>query len=324
MPVSRENVNDIERITVLRHPEDIIKTYLSILNNIKGKWSHFADTTSLSQLPFMFDKIREIMLCAKGSRETRLRFITEITKDNLEFCKQVAEIVEVRHLEGVKGNFAINDCEYISVLTTENQSESESPVVTKTTTTTTQCAVYSNVKEDIQQHQRIFEILWNKAIPAKQIIKEMEEGCIRYQTRIIEDSQEISKALYRLFANSKELDICLTAGGMQYSYDHFFEVIKKLWQEDQQEDGKHSGIRYVTSISKDEVGLARKFMDAGIRIRHVKNLPPMSFVVSDSEIAATIEKMETVKKVQSLLLSSEPAYANHFKTIFNQILISIF
>lgn len=95
-------------------------------------------------------------------------------------------------------------------------------------------------------------------------------------------------------------------------------MIKKLWQKDQQEDGKHSGIRYVTSISKDEVGLARKFMDAGIR-RHVKNLPPMSFVVSDSEIAATIEKMESLKMVQSLLLSSEPAYANHFKTIFKEI-----
>ena len=133
--------------------------------------------------------------------------------------------MEVRHLEGVKGNFAISDYEYISVLTTENQSELESPVATKTKTTIP-CAVYSNVKEDIQQHQHIFETLWNKAIPAKQIIKEMEEGSIRYQTRIIEDSQEISQALYSLFANS-ELDICLTAGGMQYSYDHFFEVVKK-------------------------------------------------------------------------------------------------
>jgi len=319
MSVSRENVNDIERITVLRDPEIIIKTYLSMLNNIKGKWSHFADINSISQLPFMFDKIRETMLCAKGSREIRYRFITEITKDNLEFCKQVAETMEVRHLEGVKGNFGINDYEYISVLTTENQSELESPVATKTTTTTTPCAVYSNVKEDIQQHQRIFEILWNKAIPANQMIKEMEEGSIRYQTRIIEDSQEISKALYRLFANSNELDICLTPGGLQYTYEHFFEVIKKLSQKEQQEDGKNSVIRYVTSIGKDEVDLAKKFMDAGIRIRHVKGLPPMSFVVSDSEIAATIEKMESFKMVQSLLLSSEPAYANHFKTIFKEI-----
>ena len=58
-------------------------------------------------------------------------------------------------------------------------------------------------------------------------------------------------------------------------------------------------------------------MGAGIHIRHVKNLPPMSFVVSDREIAVTIEKMESGKMVQSLLLSSEPAYVDHFKTIFN-------
>ena len=119
---------------VLRDPEIIIKTYLSMLNNIKGKWSHFADINSISQLPFMFDKIREVMSSAKGSHEIRLRFITEITKDNLQFCKKVAETVEVRHLEGVKGNFAISDYEYISVLTTENQSELESPVATKTKT----------------------------------------------------------------------------------------------------------------------------------------------------------------------------------------------
>ena len=63
---------------------------------------------------------------------------------------------------------------------------------------------------------------------------------------------------------------------MQYTYDHFFEVIKKTLAE-AEEDGKHNGIRYVTNIDKDKVGLAKKFMDAGIRVRHVKSLPPMSF-----------------------------------------------
>ena len=224
--------------------------------------------------------------------------------------------MEVRHLEGIKGNFGISEGEYISISTIESQPESEpeSPVITKTTSP---CAVYSNVEEDIQQHQYIFEILWNRAIPAKQRIKEIEEGAIHYQTRIIDDSHEISRALYRLFATSNKLDICLTAGGMQCSYDHFFEVKKKLWQK--QEDGKDNGVRYVTNIDKDKVGLARKFMDAGIQIRHVKNLSPMSFVVSDREIAATIEKVESGKMVQTLLLSSEPAYVDHFKTIFKDL-----
>ena len=49
---------------------------------------------------------------------------------------------------------------------------------------------------------------------------------------------------------------------------------KKLWQK--QEDGKHNGVRYVTNIDKDKVNLTRKFMDAGIQIRHVKNLSPMT------------------------------------------------
>ena len=60
-------------------------------------------------------------------------------------------------------------------------------------------------------------------------------------------------------------------------------------------------------------------LEVGIHIRHVKNLPPMSFGVSDKEIAATIEKMEGGRMVQSLLLSNEPAYVNHFKTIFEEL-----
>jgi len=45
----------------------------------------------------------------------------------------------------------------------------------------------------------------------------------------------------------------------------------------------------------------------------------MSFGVSDKEIAATIEKMEGGRMVQSLLLSNEPSYVNHFKTIFEEL-----
>ena len=45
----------------------------------------------------------------------------------------------------------------------------------------------------------------------------------------------------------------------------------------------------------------------------------MSFGVSDKEIAATIEKMEGGKNVQSLLLSNEPVYMNHFYYIFEEL-----
>jgi hypothetical protein len=73
-------------------------------------------------------------------------------------------------------------------------------------------AVYSNVREDVQQQQYVFEILWNKATVAEQRIREIDEGIVHYETRIIEDSQ-IIKEISRLTASSNELYACLTPGG---------------------------------------------------------------------------------------------------------------
>jgi hypothetical protein len=42
----------------------------------------------------------------------------------------------------------------------------------------------------------------------------------------------------------------------------------------------------------------------------------MSFGVSDKEMSATIEKMERGKKIQSLLISAESSYIQHFASLF--------
>lgn len=42
-------------------------------------------------------------------RGVRLRFISEITKDNLAYCKELMKIGELRHLDEVKGNFGVAD-----------------------------------------------------------------------------------------------------------------------------------------------------------------------------------------------------------------------
>ena len=296
-----------ERIEVLHDTEIIINTYLNILNKANRRWDYFADVRSLSLAPFAIEPIKKEMLDA-GTRGTRLRFVTEITKDNILSCKEIMENAELRHLDGVKGNFGVSDTEYIAISTTD---------ISPAGSITIPHAVYSNVKEDIQQQQYVFDILWNKATPAEQRIKEIEEGTVHYESRIIEDSQEIIKEIGRLTASSNKLDTCLTPGGVQYSYNHFFDIKKKLLQK--QKNGEHQGIRYISSINKDNADLAKILLEAGIHIRHVKNLPPMSFGVSDKEIAATIEKMEGGRMVQSLLLSNEPSYVNHFKTIFEEL-----
>ncbi|MGB6526863.1 MAG: oxidoreductase C-terminal domain-containing protein [Candidatus Nitrosopolaris sp.] len=74
----------------------------------------------------------------------------------------------------------------------------------------------------------------------------------------------------------------------------FFETRKELLEK--QKRGEHKCIRYISNITQDNAKLAKEFLDAGIQIRHVKNLPPMSFGVSDKEIAATIERMDVEER----------------------------
>jgi hypothetical protein len=49
---------------------------------------------------------------AKG---IRLRVLTEITADNISSCKQLSTLVDgLRHLDGIKGSFYINEAEYLA------------------------------------------------------------------------------------------------------------------------------------------------------------------------------------------------------------------
>ena len=46
-------------------------------------------------------------------RGVKFRYITEVTKKNIDYCKEMIKYfdAEIRHLEGVKGNFEICDDE---------------------------------------------------------------------------------------------------------------------------------------------------------------------------------------------------------------------
>ena len=238
-------------------------------------------------------------------RGAKIRAFTEITKENVPYCKELMKLVdELRHLDGVKGGMAVSESEYMATTVLE-----ESKPLTE--------VIYSNVKEVVEQGQYIFDTLWRSTISAEQKIKEIEEGIISYETRIIENPDEVIREIGRLNASSNKLDTCLTSGGLQYSHNYFFDIKKKLL--DKQKRGEHEGIRYITNIDNGNLYISKLYLEYGIQIRHIKNLPPMSFSVSDKDIAVTIEKMEGGRRVQSLLISNEPLYVRHFTSLFEEI-----
>ena len=83
--------------------------------------------------------------------------------------------------------------------------------------------------------------------------------------------------------------------------------------------GGHKGIRLVSSIDRESLDIVRKFLAIGVQIRHVKNMPPIDFAVSDREMIATIEKIESGQMIQNLLVSTEQPYLDHFTSIFDEL-----
>jgi two-component system sensor histidine kinase VicK len=297
-PASDDTSNANEKIEVLYGAENIVNRTLQDLVNVKKTFDNCTDYTGpsvfLAYQP-MWDAC--ITLKQKG---VRLRFITEITKDNISYCKEAMKVFDLRHLDGVKDNFGIADGkDYGGAANVE-----EGDVPTQ--------LIRSNVKAFVEQQQYFFETLWTKATPAEQRIREIEEGIIPLKSKIVEDENEIIKEIRRLNNSACRLSVCSAFGGMQMSYNYFFDTYKKIV--------KGERMRWIINIDKKySLDLIKVFLNAGIQVRHIKNMPPMNFGVSDKELAATVEKMEGGKMSQSFLISNEPLYVDHFNSIFEEL-----
>jgi nitrogen-specific signal transduction histidine kinase len=101
--------------------------------------------------------------------------------------------------------------------------------------------------------------------------------------------------------------------GYKYLFDSYINIV------DKHRKGEGKGMRWIINIDKENLNLAKVFLKAGIQIRHVRNMPPMNFGVSDKEMAGTIEKMEGGKMSQSFLFSNEPLYIDHFNALFEEL-----
>lgn len=292
------------RTEVLHGSEKVMVAVLQFTKRANTRIDACVDHTRPS-LAIEIERIKSSFLNA-SKRGVKFRYLTEITPDNIHYCKQLIEIVdELRHLDGIKGNFYISESEYIAPARLHRKGKQASQII------------FSNFKEIVEHQRYVFNSFWTRARPAEDIIRELEEGVVHYETKVIDNSAEIIHEISRMTENSVELSSCLAPGGLQYSYDYFFKIKKKLIEK--QKRGKHKGVRYVSILDRDNLDLAKTMMDAGIQIRYVKNLPPMSFGVSDKQIAATIEKMEGGRVVQSLLVSNEPSYIMHFRSLFEEL-----
>jgi two-component system, OmpR family, sensor histidine kinase VicK len=147
-----------------------------------------------------FHSVSDLIAACKR-KNTRQRYIFEITKENINYCKNLMKVSELRHLEENVANFVTNDIECLGFVTMQKESLQ---------------ATYSNITEIVEQQHSVFEALWNKAIAAENRILEIENDIEPEFLEVISDrkkatdiyielARSVEKEALFLFANSKSI-----------------------------------------------------------------------------------------------------------------------
>jgi signal transduction histidine kinase len=158
---------------------------------------------------------------------------------------------------------------------------------------------------------------------AEERMRQIKKDSLIIETKILVSDQEIFTQINNLVEKSERgVSICTPIGGLQLLdktkplLESYKSLIKKY-----REGIVSEGIRWLTHIenTKEQVILVKKFLDIGINIRHVNNLPPLSFGVSEKQFQSTVEKMIDGKMIQNVLHSTEPLYIQHYQSLFEDI-----
>ena len=147
---------------VLEGDHNVVNAILQFVSNTKVRIDACIDYSRPS-LATEIEELKKAFLDAKR-RGVKLRYLTEITNDNVIYCKELLKMVdELRHIEGIKGNLYLSETEYIAPATFHEKGKPASQIV------------YSNVKEIVEFHQSyIFELFWHRSISAEERINERE------------------------------------------------------------------------------------------------------------------------------------------------------
>ncbi|MGH9994316.1 MAG: sensor histidine kinase [Nitrososphaeraceae archaeon] len=190
------------------------------MDNVKEKMDIFFD----KEAPSIVIDVKEYRTGYNNIRKRggRIRAFTEITRENLNHCKELMKLVdELRHLDGVRGGLAISETEYMATTVLQ-----ESAPLTE--------VIYSNVREVVEQGQYIFDTLWSTATPAEQKIKELEEGVERPVIQVITDTHTSISRAFDLISSARHEILVMFASAKTFllaadafTLNHYQKALQK-------------------------------------------------------------------------------------------------
>jgi two-component system, OmpR family, sensor histidine kinase VicK len=285
--------------------ETVIDTILQFLNESNNVIYACVDQTRPS-LTIDIELLKEAFLDAK-KRGVKLLYVTEITTDNLSYCKQLLTMVdELKHLDGIKGNFYISETGYLAPATLHEKGKPASQVI------------YSNVKELINHQRYVFDTFWDKAISAEQRIREIEEKREPDFYEVITDNEKASQILIDLAKSIKKEALFLLPN------DKAMLRLDRMGLIDYAIKASQNGatVKIICPMSEANAKVVKRISERAPQIQVLNgNVSPYSMYIVDNErfLRAELRESEAKKFSEAIGLvvySNRRITVDSFKSIF--------
>ena len=305
MPATSTPTFDSEKTEVLNGFEKTTETIMKFLNSAEISMNICADYTwpSVAMGVEVFRK----GLYELKARNVRSRYITDITKDNIEYCKALMQISELRHLNGIKGNFALSEKAYTASATLQEAS-------------LLQQVIFSNVRAILDQQRYVFETLWNKAIPSEQRLREIEEGIDAEVFETITDHEVASRILVDLAKSVKKEALFFLPNDKALVRIDKLGVIDYLIKASQKDDT--TAIRVVCPLSNENSEITSKIAENArhIKIQNGNNYKYGIYIVDNEKAFRAELKVPSAdtfsEAIGFAVYSNRPSTVSFFRSVF--------
>jgi two-component system sensor histidine kinase VicK len=270
-----QDVSEEEKTEIIDGIENTIPLSLQCFQRAKERHDSYGDDTFPSVIvtnEAINNAYKELL---KGG--TKVRFITEITEENIGYCKELMKIVhELRHLEGIKGNFGVSESDFIS--TVKQNKSNFIPYL-----------IHSNARGMIEQQQYLFQTMWDKAIPAQMRIRELEEGIPIEITEVVRGAENILRNQLEGLASTKiQYDACVDS-----TFPTSLLSSDMVWAKCLELQNRGVKIRTITEITPRNITHCKRMIER-MEVRHLDAIRG-NFSISDKKTyrgSATMDEGE--------------------------------
>jgi two-component system sensor histidine kinase VicK len=239
-----------EQMEIANGADNVVNLTLQIISGMKKTLDCCFEHTGPSVLDNgpLWNKI--IQLKDKG---IRLRFITEVTKENMPYFKKILGYVDIGHIDRVKGNFGISDGNnYLGYIIEEGGQLAK--------------VLHINIRSFVEAQQYLFDNLWNNAIPVLERIKEIEESHKRQFIETIREPFETQK-LFRNLLKSATFEILLL-----YSTANTFRRARNEGILELLEKAAEHGVRVRILVQMDDDNTVKEILQKKLKEKYAQQI----------------------------------------------------